>query len=342
MKNTKVYYLFFFMIILTISLFIINMMKERSVKKEKEYIEKEEKNVIEYKANETIRVKLNETGEIVAMDVNDYLRGVLPAEMSPKYNIEALKAQAIVARTYLYKKMENYGEGDDADICDYYGHCQAFYSKDKIFEIWKNKGYTQDEILEFWDKINQAVVLTQGEVILYNGELINAYFHASSPNGTENVNQIWGGVSYPYLLPVESIEDELYENRTSQVIISYSDFINILNNDDSINASIKENEIEDICINEYTTTGRVKSIRVNEYIISAEKLRTLIGLKSTLFDIELPNEDKLNRNIIFNVVGYGHGIGMSQVGANTYAENGMKYNDIIKHYYTGVDIIKFE
>lgn len=285
---------------------------------------------------------MNETGEIVAMDVNDYLRGVLPAEMSPKYNIEALKAQAIVARTYLYKKMENCGEGDDADICDYYGHCQAFYSKDKIFEIWKNKGYTQDEILEFWDKINQAVVLTQGEVILYNGELINAYFHASSPNGTENVNQIWGGVSYPYLLPVESIEDELYENRTSQVIISYSDFINILNNDDSINASIKENEIEDICINEYTTTGRVKSIRVNEYIISAEKLRTLIGLKSTLFDIELPNEDKLNRNIIFNVVGYGHGIGMSQVGANTYAENGMKYNDIIKHYYTGVDIIKFE
>lgn len=333
MKNSKWIYMFIFMCILTSCLFVINILKEKNEIKEQEYIQKEEKNIIEYKADETIRVKFHQTGEVVAMDINDYLRGVLPAEMSPKYNIEALKAQAVVARTYTYKKMLDKAEGENADICDNFAHCQAFYTKEKIYEIWGNKGYTKDEILEFWDKINEAVVSTQNQVITYNGELINAYFHASSPIKTEDVSQIWGNVSYPYLKSVESVEDESYENRNSTVVISCNEFADKINNDNSIIGYVAVEDLKNICICEYTTTGRVKNVKINEVIISAEKLRNLIGLKSTNFKINIDNE-----NIIFNVIGYGHGVGMSQVGANTYAASGMKYIDIINHYYLNVDV----
>ena len=337
MRNNKVTYFFIFMCILTSCLFVVNIFKEKSNKQEHEYMQKEEKNIIEYKANQTVRVKFHETGEIVAMDINDYLRGVLPAEMSPTYNIEALKAQAIVARTYTYKKMNEKVEGDNADICDYHGHCQAFYTKEKIYEIWENKGYTKEEILDFWDKINQAVVATQNEVITYEGKLINAYFHASSPIKTEDVSQIWGNVSYPYLKSVESIEDESYENRTSKVVITCSEFADKINNDDSIIGYVDSEEMKNICICENTITGRVKNVKINDIVILAEKLRTLIGLKSTNFNITVDNE-----NIIFDVIGYGHGVGMSQVGANTYANSGMKYQDIINHYYSGVNIEMLE
>jgi stage II sporulation protein D len=337
--NRKIkYYILIFFIFITLVLFCINIIKEKREeleKQEEEYEQKEEKNIIEYKANEQISVRLSKTNEVVAMDINDYLRGVLPAEMSPKYNLEALKAQAVVARTYTYKKINDGVEENNADICDDYNHCQAFYTKDKIYEIWENKGYTKEEILEFWDKINEAVVSTQGIVITYNGELINAFFHASSPNRTENVDQIWNGVSYPYLVSVENLEDEDYENRTSKLIISFSEFKAKVESDNSIDKKLTADTLEDISIVEYTTSGRVKSVKVNDIVISAEKLRTLIGLKSTDFKIEVDNQ-----NIIFNVIGYGHGVGMSQVGANTYANLGLSYEEIIKHYYTGVDINK--
>ena len=337
MKNNRICYILVFMCVITSCLFAINLLEEKSKKKEQEYIQREEKNIIEYKANETIRVRMHETGEVVAMDINDYLRGVLPAEMSPSYNIEALKAQAVVARTYTYKKMSAKAEGEDADICDNYAHCQAFYNKDKIYEIWENKGYTRDEILEFWDKINTAVVETEGEIITYNNELINAYFHASSPGKTEDVSQIWGETSFPYLKSVESEEDMSYENRTSQVVLTCEEFADKINSDDSIIETTSTDKVKKTCINEYTSTGRVKNIKIDGVIVSAEKLRILIGLKSTNFKVTVNDE-----NIIFDVIGYGHGIGMSQVGANTYANTGMKYQDIIKHYYLGVSIEKLQ
>lgn len=324
---------------LTVILFCINLFKintEKKKKEQQEIIEKEEKNTIEYKADQTIRVKYTKTGEIVAMDINDYLRGVVPSEMSPTYNIEALKAQALVARTYTYRKMSTYAEGEDADMCDSYAHCQAFYPKEKLFEIWRGKGYDEKTILEFWDRINTAVVSTQNEIITYNGECIKAFFHASSPEGTEDISQIWGGEHLNYLVPVESKEDESYANRTSIVEISYNEFLNKLN-ESNLCKNYTIEDMKDIKISDYTISGRVKNIQIKEQKVSAEKLRTLIGLKSTKFTIE-----KNDNCVIFNVIGYGHGIGMSQVGANYYANEGMNYVDIIKHYYTGVEITKID
>ena len=295
----------------------------------------EEKNTIEYKANETIRVKCTKTGEIVAMDINDYLRGVVPSEMPPSYNLEALKAQAVVARTYTYRKMMSHGEGEDADMCDDHTHCQAFYNKDTLFSIWKKRGFSDQLIEEYWDKINEAVVSTQNQVITYNGEYIKAFFHASSPYKTENIDQIWGGETLPYLISVENKEKEDYANRTSQVSVIFSDFITKIK--EKYKKEVTVDDCKFTCINEYTTSGRVKNIKVAQLIISAESLRTMFGLKSTDFKLEINND-----SIIFNVTGYGHGIGMSQVGAETYANDGYSYIDIIKHYYTGVEIQTLE
>lgn len=300
--------------------------------------EKEIKQIIEYKANQTIMVKMTKDyGQIVAMDINDYLRGVLASEMPASYDIEALKAQAIVARTYTYKKMEDGAESGEADVCDDYNHCQAFYTKEKIMEIWTNKGYDEELRNEYWDKINTAVVETQNMVITYEGEYIKAFFHASSPIATENVDQIWGNIYYPYLVSVANVESEEYANRESCVVISFT----------QIEEYITENINEDFCMDytgdniyiyDYTTSGRVNNVDFCGVIISSEVLRVAFGLKSTQFEINIVNEDSVE----FNVTGYGHGVGLSQVGSDYLAKEGMEYEEIIKYYYTGVEVIKLD
>ncbi|MDD3303943.1 MAG: stage II sporulation protein D [Clostridia bacterium] len=322
---------------LTVILFCMNLFRIEQNKKKKEQQEieeKKEKNTIEYKADQTIRVKYTKTGEIVAMDINDYLRGVVPSEMSPTYNMEALKAQALVARTYTYRKLSAHAEGEDADMCDSYAHCQAFYPKEKLFEIWRRRGYDERTILDFWDRINTAVVSTQNEIITYNGECIKAFFHASSPQGTEDISQIWGGETLSYLVKVESLEDESYSNRTSTVEINCDEFLNKLK-ENNLCKGYNSSDIKNIKIGDYTITGRVKNVQIRDQKVSAEKLRTMIGLKSTNFTIEIKDS-----TVIFHVIGYGHGVGMSQVGANYYGSHGMDYRQIIEHYYTGVKIEK--
>ena len=336
--NNNYHFLQYFTIIIIILcaiLFGINSYinkKEISKKMEEEKSKEfDEENTIEYKAEQIIRVKYTKTGEIVAMDINDYLRGVVPSEMPPSYDIEALKVQAVVARTYTYKKMMSKGEGEDADICDNHTHCQAFYDKDTLFSIWRKRGFSEELIKEYWSKINEAVVSTQNQVISYNGEYIKAFFHVSSPYKTVNIDQIWGGEKLPYLVSVENEEKEDYQNRTSCVKVSFDDFK--LKIKGKYGKDITDDECKNTCINEYTTSGRVKNIKAGDVVVSAENLRTMFSLKSTDFKLEA-KEDCL----VFNVTGYGHGIGMSQVGADTYASKGYSYIDIIKHYYTGVEI----
>lgn len=322
-------------ILISINAILKGNNEEKLIKQE----EKEEKQIIEYKANQTIRVRLSKTNEVVAMDINDYLRGVVPSEMPPSYNIEALKAQAIVARTYTYRKMSENAEGADADICDNFNHCQAYYNKEQLFNIWTNRGFDDETKMEYWDRVNEAVVSTQNQVVLYDGEYIKAFFHASSPVKTENVDQIWGGIEIPYLKSVENYEYENYANRNSEVFVTFSNLENTICEkvDSNFKLGQSRNLTEQIKISNYTSSGRVKDIKVCNLTISAEKLRTLFGLKSTNFELYVEGE-----GVIFKVIGYGHGVGMSQVGANYLADTGKGYIDIIKHYYTGVDVITLQ
>ena len=323
-------------IIYLISIIILDNKNMNSIKT-KEKLLKMDKMNIEFKAGQTIRVQITKKdNQIIAMDINDYLRGVVASEMPAKYNLEALKAQAIVARTYTYQKMNQHSHSNNVDICDNFNCCQAFYNKEELMNIWSKRGDDEKTREEYWDKINKAVVQTQNIVATYKGEYIKAFFHASSPIKTESVDQIWGKIKYPYLVSVDNTESEEYINRNTRVIVSFNKIEEYIKKEINNNFKLQFNG-NNIYIDSYTTSGRVNYINICGIKISAEKLRIIFGLKSTMFTLKIENE-----NIIFDVIGYGHGIGLSQVGSDYLASQGMKAEDIIKYYYKGVDIIKLD
>lgn len=332
------FYAFICVILLCISIYTANFLDKAKENAKLEQENKEEivkitKYINDNKIKDKIKVKITSTGEIKELSVNDYLKGVLPSEMPPEYNIEALKAQAVVARTYLYQKILAGGHSD-SDICDSASHCQAYYSTERILQIWeKSKGWDEKTRNEHAKKVEQAVESTDNIVVTYNGEYIRAYFHACSGGKTENVSNIWGKQNIPYLVSVESLGEENYKNYTSKVKLSVSELQEKLNSDTTTKCSIDINGGEVVKVLSYTNTGRVDKVQIGGIIYSAEKLRTVLGLRSTNFKVEYENNE-----VIFNVTGNGHGVGMSQVGANYYANEGYNFAEIINHYYTGVDV----
>lgn len=253
--------------------------------------------------------------------------------MPPEYDIEALKAQAIVARTYLYYKMRS-GTHNDADICDSPSHCQAYYNIQQILKIWeRSKGWDETARQVHLQKVTEAVDTTENIVVTYNGEYIRAYFHACSGGKTENVANIWGRQSIPYLVSVESLGEGEYKNYSSTVKLSVSELQKKLNEDDTLKCSINAEGGDIVKVLNYNDTGRVDKVEIGGTIYTAEKLRTLLGLRSTNFEVKYENKE-----VVFKVTGNGHGVGMSQVGANYYAKQGYTFDEIITHYYTGVDV----
>lgn len=150
-----------------------------------------------YKDYNKIKLLHLETNEIEEVYLDEYLYGVVSAEMPASYEKEALKAQAIVARTYTIYKIKNGEKHENADICDTSTCCQAYITKEKRFEKWN-----EAERESNWNKIVEAVDSTSGKIITYNGEPINAFFHANSGGETEIVSNVWGGTDYPYLQTV--------------------------------------------------------------------------------------------------------------------------------------------
>ena len=283
-----------------------------------------------YEDYNTIKLLHRETGEIEELNLDEYLCGVISAEMPASYELEALKAQAVVARTYtLYKIINAKPHGEEADICDSYECCQAWISKEARFEKWDDS--TENE---YWNKIVTAVNETKGKVITYEGKIINAFFHANSGGKTEIPVNVWGGTGYPYLQVVETSGEEGYTQYSSEVQLTIEELINKFKEKyEDITVNL-ENINEEIKILEYTESGRVKTLKVGNKNIAGTEVRTILGLRSTNFDIEI-NEN----NVTFKVIGYGHGIGMSQTGADAMAKQGSNYEQIIKHFYVGVEIV---
>lgn len=340
MKKFVFFYACIAGVLVTVSIFYANKLDKNKIEEaQKEEIEQVEtiqlKQMKVKEIKDVIKIKISSTGEIKELKTSDYIKGVLPAEMPPEYHLEALKAQAIVARTYLYKKMQS-GAHNDADICDNYAHCQAWYSLDRLYSIWKrSKGYTEEECNKYFAKVSEAVDSTKNIVVTYGGKYINAYFHACSGGKTEDVSAIWGKQKIAYLKSVESKGEEDYKNYTSKVKLNISELQTKLNKDSSIKCSIDIGDEEIVEILSYTDSGRVDKVRIGGVVYKAENLRTLLGLRSTNFTV-----NKEGEKVIFNVKGNGHGVGMSQVGANYYATQGYTFEKIITHYYTGVDVTK--
>lgn len=269
-------------------------------------------------SNKVIKVKRNKTNEIVEVPLEEYVIGVVAGEMPASFNIEALKAQAVASRTYALKKSES--SKNDYDVVDTTSN-QVYIDYDEMKEKWQNNYDT------YVLKVKEAVAQTKGEVVLYNNNLIDAMFFSTSNGYTENSEDVFSS-NMPYLVSVDSSWDkEESPVFSSTKEVSKSEFLFNLGLDtkDSIN-------IESI---EKTNTGRVKTIVINGKKFESSKIRSAFDLKSTSFTINV-NNDK----VVFNVNGYGHGVGMSQYGANGMAKAGYKYNDILTHYYKNCDIKK--
>lgn len=249
--------------------------------------------------------------------------------MPASFEIEALKAQAVVARTYtIYKIKSESKKHENADICDSSSCCQAWISKEDRLAKWE-----ENTRRENWNKIVQAVEQTKGKIITYNNEPINAFFHSNSGGTTETTVNVWGGTNYPYLQSVETSGEDTYTQYHSEVTLTKQTFIDKIKENHS-NFEINFDEENCIQILEYTEGNRVKNIKIGNLELSGVEVRTLLGLKSANFKVTVEAD-----NVKFEVIGYGHGVGMSQTGADSMAKSGSNYEEIIKHFYTGVEIV---
>ena len=260
------------------------------------------------------------------MNLDEYLCNVVSAEMPANYEIEALKAQAIVARTYTIYKILN-KKHDTADICDDSTCCQAWISKNDRLARWEESQRESN-----WQKIVSAVNDTKGKIITYDDKPIDAFFHSNSGGVTEVPVNVWGGTGYPYLQSVETSGEDTYTQYSSEVVFTQEQLINKLKEKYS-DISIDFSNNDDIKIMEYTESTRVKTVKFGNHEISGVEARSLLGLRSTNFEISIDDD-----NIKFSVKGYGHGVGMSQTGADSMAKQGSSAEDIIKHFYTGVEV----
>ena len=293
-----------------------------------ENAENDKTNQYEYEKYKTIKLLHPKTSQIEELNIEEYLYGVVSSEMPASFDIEALKAQSVVARTYtIYQAIHNKGKHENADICDDFNCCQAWISKEERLSKWDTA-----EAESNWNKIVQAVDSTKGKIATYEGQPINAFFHANSGGVTESSLNIWGGIDFPYLKSVETAGEEGYTQYSSQVTLTHQELI------DKIRAKYEDCEIDFtqadcIQILEYTTSGRIKTIKFGNKEIAGTEARTLLGLKSTNFTFTIGAD-----TITLMVTGYGHGVGMSQTGADALAKSGSKYEAIIKHFYTNVEI----
>lgn len=325
MKKYICIVVFFILLIFLIPLIFTN---KRIIKTLSESKEEKEVKIVDYNYSKYSKIKLlHKNDEIEETNLDDYIACVVSAEMPVKYDIEALKAQAVVARTYTIYKITTSHKHKNADVCDQSTCCQAWISKEDRLKKWK-----AEEAKDNWNKIIKAVNDTAGQIITYEGKPINAFFHANSGGKTEEPFYVWGGTGYPYLKAVETSGEEAYSQYRSEATFTKEELEKkIKEKHENFEIDFKdENCIE---IKERDKSNRVITVKVGNLNLSGVETRTLLGLKSSNFSVEI-NEDK----VLFKVIGYGHGVGMSQTGADALAKQGKNYKEIIKHFYSGVEI----
>lgn len=277
----------------------------------------------------TITVYNCSTNKTEKMDIETFLYGVVASEMSSDFSEEALKAQAVAARTYIIYKIENnITQGHNgADICTNSNHCQAYAS----YEELKNK--KGDEwIKNSYPKIKQAVDDTKGHILTYDNKAILPLYFSTSSGKTENSEEVFSA-QYPYLKSVSSPYEEQSPKYYTEKKINKNDFVNLLKKNYSSISISSENLNNTVKILDRTTAGSVNTIQVGNKKITGRNMRTIFGLNSSNFDLGFNGD-----TVIFKVKGYGHGVGMSQWGAEGMAQKNYKYDEILFHYYTDTQI----
>ena len=253
-------------------------------------------------------------GSVINLNMTDYLIGVVSSEMPASFNLEALKAQSVLARTYALKAKQTGRKLTDTVST------QSYIDIDQMKNKWGNSFNT------YYNKIKNAVENTNGEYLSYNGNYIEALYHSTNNGKTESSLDVFGNY-YPYLISVSSEYDKnasSYLRTINMPLDAISNKLGLSLNNDSV-----------ISILSYTDGGNIKEININGNNFSGKKVRELLGLRSADFDISISDN---NANITTR--GYGHGVGMSQYGANGMANAGYSYKDILSHYYPGTTLTK--
>ena len=253
-------------------------------------------------------------GSVINLNMTDYLIGVVSSEMPASFNLEALKAQSVLARTYALKAKQTGKKLTDTVST------QSYIDIDQMKNKWGNSFNT------YYNKIKNTVENTNGEYLSYNGNYIEALYHSTNNGKTESSLDVFGNY-YPYLVSVSSEYDKnasSYLRTISMPLDTISNKLGLSLNNDSV-----------ISILSYTDGGNIKEININGNNFSGKKVRELLGLRSADFDISISDN---NANITTR--GYGHGVGMSQYGANGMANAGYSYKDILSHYYPGTTLTK--
>ncbi|MBE6044091.1 stage II sporulation protein D [Clostridium thermopalmarium] len=281
-----------------------------------------------------IDVYITKENKIDRMSIEDYVLGVVAAEMPAEFEIEALKAQAVAARTYGLAHKENFGaqkspKACGADVNDTV-EFQVFMNKEERMELWP-----KDKREEYWDKLNKAVKETENEVLSYDGKLVMApYYFSTSSGRTEDAKDVFNR-SIPYLKSVESPGEERSRKYVSEVKYTYGQLADILNRY-NYNFNMKSSTLKNqIAILERTQGGSVSKMKIGNQYISGQNFRNILNLNSANFDIKFNSND-----VVIVCKGYGHGVGMSQWGADAMAKEGYNYKEILSHYYQGTDVIK--
>lgn len=262
---------------------------------------------VQNEINDEVMVHMTSGGVNSDIELELYLVGVLASEMPASFEMEALKAQAVASRSYVYSRELNVDDTTNS---------QVYQNDDVLKEKWKDQ-YETNKI-----KIKAAVDATKGQVMTYNQEIIHAYFFSSS-NGYTNNSQDYWTTPYPYLVSVDSHFDVIKADNERSKKLTLNELEAIFHE------PIKTMEIISRYENQY-----VKEVRVNTHIFTGRQIRERCALSSSSFTLSIDEQ-----GITFVTLGSGHGVGMSQYGAQGMALEGYSYEDILKHYYQGVEIV---
>ena len=274
--------------------------------------------------NDTLTVFRSVNQENIEIDFFEYVCGSVAAEMPLSYHEEALKAQAIACYTNALRLKNNSESGATYHISDDSSIHQGYLNKEQRKEKWG------EDFKKYESKLETIVKSVENLAIYYNDELCVAAFHAICSGKTENAENIWGE-KVPYLTSVKSNGDNLSPQYSSVVVFEKDDFIEIATDlTETQNIKSLKNIIK---IKETSKAGTVLKITLNKKEFTGEEIRKAFSLKSPVFNIKLTE-----KTVTFNVTGYGHGVGMSQYGADFMARQGSTYEEILKHYYKGVEI----
>ncbi|HBK85412.1 MAG TPA: stage II sporulation protein D [Firmicutes bacterium] len=283
----------------------------------------------------TVRLYVSSNKQLLNIGLEEYVKGVLAAEMPAKFHLEALRAQAVAARTYAVKRASVFGgkgcnSHPQADLCDDPAHCQAWLPAAELQKQWGMLEYQSN-----WSKICQAVESTAGEIITYQGVAIDPLFHSTCGGKTEDAGAVWQQ-SLPYLVSVECPyckHSPKLKTEQRYSLTAFASAIQALDGSIAVTAQSLRATPPNFSIAKKTATGRADTVSIAGKTLQATTLRYTLGLNSTRFTHQVEGDQ-----IVFAVQGYGHGVGLCQYGADGMGEAGFDYRAILQFYYRGTQV----